>query len=169
MPSGAGLVPLVRPLCGVRARLASSAEAAIWPRAGGALGTGGAPAEDRTLVRTWALRGTLPSCRPSGCGPGGGAVLKPVAARWATYTDTTLHRTWTTADRALTRGRSPDGWPAERSPPSTSWPAVARVDRTGGCRRSGKGEAPPAGAGGASLSVSDQSGFLGRPASWAAS
>ena len=61
-PSGDGLVPLVRRLCGVHAQLASAAEAAIWLRTGGAIGPVGvrrALAEDRTLVKTWALRGTL--------------------------------------------------------------------------------------------------------------
>jgi hypothetical protein len=62
-PPGSGpgdLVALVRRLCGVHAQLAASAEAALWLR-------GGIPAEavrraltgDRTLVKTWAVRGTL--------------------------------------------------------------------------------------------------------------
>jgi DNA glycosylase AlkZ-like len=61
-PSGDGLVPLVRRLCGVHAQVGSSAEAAIWLRTGGAVGRADvrqALAEDRTLVKTWALRGTL--------------------------------------------------------------------------------------------------------------
>lgn len=61
-PSADGLVPLVRRLCGVHAQLASSAEAAIWLRTGGAVGPTDvrrALAEDRTLVKTWTLRGTL--------------------------------------------------------------------------------------------------------------
>ena len=61
-PSGDGLVPLVRRLCGVHAQLVSSAEAAIWLRSGGGVGPADvrtALAEDRTLVKTWALRGTL--------------------------------------------------------------------------------------------------------------
>jgi len=61
-PSGDGLVPLVRRLCGVHAQLASSAEAAIWLRTGGAVGPADvrrALAEDRTLIKTWTLRGTL--------------------------------------------------------------------------------------------------------------
>ena len=54
-PSTDGLVPLVRRLCGVHAQLASSAEAAIWLRTGGAVGPADvwrALAEDRTLVKT---------------------------------------------------------------------------------------------------------------------
>lgn len=59
-PAPGGPVPLARRLCGVHAQLASSAEAALWLR-------GGVPAEDvrravaveRTLVKTWAVRGTL--------------------------------------------------------------------------------------------------------------
>jgi hypothetical protein len=61
-PSADGLVPLVRRLCGVHAQLGSSAEAAIWLRTGGAVGPADvrrALATDRTLVKTWALRGTL--------------------------------------------------------------------------------------------------------------
>ncbi|MFL6128040.1 MAG: DNA glycosylase AlkZ-like family protein [Mycobacteriales bacterium] len=56
------LVSLVRRLCGVHAQLASAAEAALWLRTAGAVG----PADvrraltvDRTLVKTWAVRGTL--------------------------------------------------------------------------------------------------------------
>ena len=37
-PSGDGLVPLVRRLCGVHAQLGSSAEAAVWLRTGGTVG-----------------------------------------------------------------------------------------------------------------------------------
>jgi DNA glycosylase AlkZ-like len=61
-PSADGLVPLVRRLCGVHAQLASSAEAAIWLRTGGTVGPDDvrrALTEGRTLVKTWALRGTL--------------------------------------------------------------------------------------------------------------
>jgi hypothetical protein len=61
-PSTDGLVPLVRRLCGVHAQLASSAEAAIWLRTDGAVDPADvrrALAEDRMLVKTWALRGTL--------------------------------------------------------------------------------------------------------------
>ena len=61
-PSTDGLVPLVRGLCGVHAQLASSAEAAVWLRTGGAVGPADvrrALAEDRTLIKTWTLRGTL--------------------------------------------------------------------------------------------------------------
>jgi hypothetical protein len=61
-PSGDGLVPLVRRLCGVHAQLASAAEAAIWLRTGGAVGPADvrrALVADRSLVKTWTLRGTL--------------------------------------------------------------------------------------------------------------
>lgn len=62
-PRGAsGLVPLVRRLSGVHAQLASAAEAAIALRTGGAIGPADvrrALAEDRALVKTWAVRGTL--------------------------------------------------------------------------------------------------------------
>ena len=57
-----GLVPLVRRLSGVHAQLASAAEAAVWLRTGGAVGPDDvrrALAVDRTLVKTWAVRGTL--------------------------------------------------------------------------------------------------------------
>ena len=57
-----GLVPLVRRLSGVHAQLASAAEAAIWLRTAGAVGPADvrrALTEDRTLVKTWAMRGTL--------------------------------------------------------------------------------------------------------------
>lgn len=57
-----GLVPLVRRLSGVHAQLASAAEAAIWLRTAGAVGPADvrrALTEDRTLVKTWAVRGTL--------------------------------------------------------------------------------------------------------------
>ena len=46
----------------MHAQLASSAEAAVWLRTGGAVGPADvrrALAEDRTLVKTWAWRGTL--------------------------------------------------------------------------------------------------------------
>lgn len=61
-PATDGLVPLVRRLCGVHAQLASAAEAAVWLRTGGATGPEDvrrALAADRTLVKTWAMRGTL--------------------------------------------------------------------------------------------------------------
>lgn len=61
-PAAGGLVPLVRRLCGVHAQLSSSAEASIWLRTDGAIGPQDvrrALAEDRTLVKTWAVRGTL--------------------------------------------------------------------------------------------------------------
>jgi hypothetical protein len=61
-PAADGLVPLVRRLCGVHAQLGSSAEAAVWLRTGGTVGPDDvrrALAEDRTLVKTWTLRGTL--------------------------------------------------------------------------------------------------------------
>lgn len=62
VPATDGLVPLVRRLCGVHAQLGSAAEAAIWLRTGGALGPDDvrtALADDRTLFKTWAMRGTL--------------------------------------------------------------------------------------------------------------
>jgi Winged helix DNA-binding domain len=58
----ADLVPLVRRLSGVHAQLGSAAEAAIRLRSGGAIGPArvrAALAEQRTLVKTWAVRGTL--------------------------------------------------------------------------------------------------------------
>ncbi|CAA9261538.1 MAG: hypothetical protein AVDCRST_MAG41-2395 [uncultured Corynebacteriales bacterium] len=61
-PATDGLVPLIRRLSGVHAQLASSAEAAVWLRTGGAVGPADvrrALAVDRTLVKTWAVRGTL--------------------------------------------------------------------------------------------------------------
>ena len=61
-PATDGLVPLVRRLCGVHAQLGSSAEAAVWLRTGGAVGpvdVRRALVDERTLVKTWALRGTL--------------------------------------------------------------------------------------------------------------
>jgi hypothetical protein len=61
-PATAGLVPLVRGLVGVHAQLSSSAEAAVWLRSDGALGPVAvrrALSEDRTLLKTWAWRGTL--------------------------------------------------------------------------------------------------------------
>jgi hypothetical protein len=59
-PATGGLVPLVRRLCGVHAQLASSAEAAVWLRGGiGADELRRAVDPDRTLVKTWAVRGTL--------------------------------------------------------------------------------------------------------------
>jgi hypothetical protein len=62
VPATDGLVPLVRRLCGVHAQLGSAAEAAVWLRTGGAVGPAEvrhALATDRTLVKTWAMRGTL--------------------------------------------------------------------------------------------------------------
>jgi hypothetical protein len=56
------LVALVRRLSGVHAQLASAAEAAIWLRTAGGVGPADVRAaltEKRTLVRTWAVRGTL--------------------------------------------------------------------------------------------------------------
>jgi hypothetical protein len=59
-PATDGLVPLVRRLCGVHTQLASSAEAAVRLRAGiGAEAVRRAVAADRTLVKTWTVRGTL--------------------------------------------------------------------------------------------------------------
>jgi hypothetical protein len=59
-PTGAGPVAVVRRLCGVQAQVASSAEAAVAvrstrPRLGGLA----AGLTAKTLVRTWAMRGTL--------------------------------------------------------------------------------------------------------------
>ena len=62
VPGTDGLIPLTRRLSGVHAQLTSSAEAAIWLRTGGAVGPADvrrALAEERTLVKTWTLRGTL--------------------------------------------------------------------------------------------------------------
>ena len=61
-PATDGLVPLVRRLSGVHAQLASAAEAAVRLRTAGRIGPADvrrALAEDRTLVKTWAVRGTL--------------------------------------------------------------------------------------------------------------
>lgn len=61
-PASDGLVPLVRRLSGVHAQLASAAEAAIRVRTAGAVGAEDVRAAltvDRTLVKTWAVRGTL--------------------------------------------------------------------------------------------------------------
>lgn len=61
-PANTPLVPLVRRLCGVHAQLGSSAEAALWLRTAGGIGpeqVRRAVAVDRTLVKTWAFRGTL--------------------------------------------------------------------------------------------------------------
>jgi len=58
----AELVPLVRRLSGVHAQLGSAAEAGICLRSGGTIGPErirAALAEQRTLVKTWAVRGTL--------------------------------------------------------------------------------------------------------------
>lgn len=60
-PAGA-LVPLVRRLSGVHAQLGSAAEAAVRLRTSGRIGPADvrrALAEDRTLVKTWTVRGTL--------------------------------------------------------------------------------------------------------------
>jgi DNA glycosylase AlkZ-like len=62
VPSTDGLVPLIRRLSGVHAQLSSSAEASVWLRTGGAIGpreVRQALTADRTLVKTWAVRGTL--------------------------------------------------------------------------------------------------------------
>jgi hypothetical protein len=59
-PAGS-LVETARALCGVHAQLAASAELALWARVDG-LGRDdvrSALEEDRTLVKTWAMRGTL--------------------------------------------------------------------------------------------------------------
>ena len=61
-PATAGLAPLVRRLVGVHAQLTSSAEASVWLRSGGTLRPADvrqALSEDRTLLKTWAWRGTL--------------------------------------------------------------------------------------------------------------
>jgi Winged helix DNA-binding domain len=55
------LVSVARALCGVHAQLASSAELALWARLDG-LGRDSvkrALEQERTLVKTWAMRGTL--------------------------------------------------------------------------------------------------------------
>lgn len=55
-------MPLVRRLSGIHAQLASAAEAAVWLRTAGKIGpeqVRHALTEDRTLVKTWAARGTL--------------------------------------------------------------------------------------------------------------
>jgi hypothetical protein len=59
-PAGS-LLDVVRDLCGVHAQLASSAELALWARVEG-LERGAVRAaleEERSLVKTWAMRGTL--------------------------------------------------------------------------------------------------------------
>lgn len=59
-PATGGPVRLARRVCGVHAQLGSAAEAALWRRGGiGADEVRRAVAEDRTLVKTWAVRGTL--------------------------------------------------------------------------------------------------------------
>jgi hypothetical protein len=60
-PATGGLVPLVRRLSGVHAQLASSASAALAVRTGGVVSDADvrAAVADRTLVKTWAVRGTL--------------------------------------------------------------------------------------------------------------
>lgn len=59
-PATGGPVPLVRQLSGVHAQVTSSAEAALWLRGGiAAEEVRRALVEDRTLVKTWAVRGTL--------------------------------------------------------------------------------------------------------------
>jgi Winged helix DNA-binding domain len=59
-PTGS-LVAVARDLCGVHAQLAASAELALWARVAG-LGRDDvreALEDERTLVKTWAMRGTL--------------------------------------------------------------------------------------------------------------
>jgi len=61
-PSTDGVVPMARRLCGIHAQIGSAAEAAVWLRSGGAIRPADvrrALAVDRTLVKTWTLRGTL--------------------------------------------------------------------------------------------------------------
>jgi hypothetical protein len=55
------LVETVRALCGVHAQLASSAELALWARVEGLArdDVKAALEDERTLVKTWAMRGTL--------------------------------------------------------------------------------------------------------------
>jgi hypothetical protein len=55
------LVAVARELCGVHAQLASSAELALWARVEGLRrdDVRSALEEERTLVKTWAMRGTL--------------------------------------------------------------------------------------------------------------
>ncbi|MGH3133029.1 MAG: winged helix DNA-binding domain-containing protein [Gaiellaceae bacterium] len=78
---GESLVETARALCGVHAQLASSAELALWARMDGiqADDVRTALERDRTLVKTWAMRGTL-HLLPSDDLPLYVAVLGP---RWA--------------------------------------------------------------------------------------
>jgi hypothetical protein len=59
-PAGS-LLEVVRSLCGVHAQLASSAELALWARIDGVTReeVRAALEEERSLVKTWAMRGTL--------------------------------------------------------------------------------------------------------------
>ena len=59
-PAGS-MLAVVRGLCGVHAQLASSAELALWARVDGLEReeVRAALEDDRTLVKTWAMRGTL--------------------------------------------------------------------------------------------------------------
>jgi Winged helix DNA-binding domain len=59
-PAGS-LVVVTRELCGVHAQLAASAELALWARVEGLTrdDVSAALEEERTLVKTWAMRGTL--------------------------------------------------------------------------------------------------------------
>jgi winged helix DNA-binding protein len=59
-PAGS-LVSVARALCGVHAQLASSAELSLWARIEGLTrrDVERALADERTLVKTWAMRGTL--------------------------------------------------------------------------------------------------------------
>jgi hypothetical protein len=59
-PAGS-LVEVTRELCGVHAQLAASAEIALWARVGGLTREDVREAleDERTLVKTWAMRGTL--------------------------------------------------------------------------------------------------------------
>ena len=121
-PSGDGLVPLVRRLCGVHAQLASAAEAAIWLRTGGAVGPADvrrALAEDRTLVKTWALRGTL-HLLPAADLPivGGGArhPQLPPAQSWYDYHGVTA------GGHGRARGDRAGGAQRHADDPGASWP-----------------------------------------------
>ncbi len=81
------LVPVVEDVCGVQAQLTTAAQTALWARIDG-LARGDVERalwEDRTLVRTWAMRGTvhlLPArCLPMYAG-GLGFRLAEETRRW---------------------------------------------------------------------------------------
>jgi Winged helix DNA-binding domain len=72
---------VVRDICGVHAQLAASAELTLWARVSGLerAAVSAAVWEDRSLVRTWAMRGTLHLLRADELGMWVGAqsALKP--------------------------------------------------------------------------------------------